>query len=369
MEIKIEKQELQRQLQLVQGIAERKTTMPILSNVLITAKDKKISLTGTDLEVAVICECKADVLEEGNVTVQAKGLFDIVKELSEDVVHIKTNEKHWLEISCGKSEFKLVGLSGDEYPALPTKGEGVSFSLPSSVITEMFSKTSFSMSNDEARYNLNGVLLETEEENGKNILRMVSTDGHRLSIVDRDLEGVKLKRPVILPRKGVSELKRLLETQHETFSFWIDPKYAIAHCGDVTLIIRLIDGQFPPYRQVLPKKAGKILNVDRKEIYHALKRVSAMSSDRSKGVKFHIAPKVTELSTSNPDFGQAKEDVEVEYHGQSFDIGFNGRYFLDALSSLKDETCSLEFGDDTSPCVFRSEFDTGYVHVIMPMRL
>ncbi len=370
MEIKIARSEILKGLTLVQSIVERKSTMPILANVLLEAGEKKLSITATDLEVGVNCSYQADVLTPGKVTVHAKSLYDIVKELPDDNVHFKMKDGNWVEIKCGKSKFRIVGLSPDEFPELPGRSDGETRRTEADIIREMIEKTAFAMSTDETRYNLNGVYTDLSGgENGTSV-KMVATDGHRLSIVSRDV-GAKWGFPKggIVPRKGVMELKRLCESGDTPVDIWADQKHMVAYRGNTTLVIRLIDGQFPPYEQVVPKKTKRIVSVDRNELIHALKRVSVMSTDRSRGVKFAVSPGNLDISASNPDLGEAKEELSANYKGESFEIGFNAKYFIDALGTVKDDQAVLQLGDETSPCVLASEYDREFTHVIMPMRL
>jgi len=338
---------------------------------LLEAGKKKLSITATDLEVGVNCSYPADVLTEGKVTVHAKSLYDIVKELPDDTVHFKMKSGNWVEIKCGKSNFRIVGLSPEEFPELPKRGAGETKRTDAAVVKEMIDKTAFAMSSDETRYNLNGVYTDLSgADDGKTVL-MVATDGHRLSIVKREV-GTKWNFPKggIIPRKGVMELRRLVENAGETaIDLWADNKHVIAYCENTTLVIRLIDGQFPPYEQVVPKKTKRTVAVNRDELIHALKRVSVMSTDRSRGVKFNISPGNLDISASNPDLGEAKEELSAEYKGESFEIGFNAKYFIDALSAIRDDQAVLQMGDETAPCVLSSEFDRNFTHVIMPMRL
>lgn len=370
MEIKIARSELVKGLGLVQSIVERKSTMPILANVLIEASKKSLALTATDLEVGINATYTADVLSEGKVTVHARSIYDIVRELPEDTVHIKVTEGHWVEIRCGKSSFRIVGLAPEEFPSLPTRGAGETKRTEAKIVREMIEKCAFAMSSDETRYNLNGVYTDfSGGENGNTIL-MVATDGHRLSIVKRDT-GSKWEFPKggIIPRKGITELKRLVDNGEAPVDLWMDQKHVIAYRENMTLVVRLIDGQFPPYEQVVPKKAKRIVAVSRNDLIHALKRVSVLSSDRARGVKFSISPNNFDIMASNPDLGDAKEELAATYKGESFEIGFNARYFIDAFSAVEDEQAVLQLGDDTAPCVLQSEFDRGFTHVIMPMRL
>jgi DNA polymerase-3 subunit beta len=369
MEIKISRSEILKGLGFVQSVVERKTTMPILANVLLEAKNKKLSVTATDLEVGLHGTYDAEVISSGKVAVHARSMYDIVKELPEDLIHIKVVSGNWVEVVCNKSNFKIVGLSADEYPSLPKKGDGNTVKIHGSTITDMLDKTSFAMSTDETRYNLNGVFLDEKKTGKENSIRMVATDGHRLSIVERPSSSVmNLGKGVIVPRKGVVELKKLLDDDGE-IELWIDTKHLIAYKGNITLIVRLIDGQFPPYEQVIPKTTKKVVSIKKEEISKALRRVSVLSTDRSRGVKFSFSPKNLDIYASNPDMGEAHEEVSIKYTGESFDIGFNAKYVLDALSAIDDEESVLQLGDETSPCVLRSEKDKGFTHVIMPMRL
>ncbi|MFH0800659.1 MAG: DNA polymerase III subunit beta [Pseudomonadota bacterium] len=369
MEIKIARGELLKGLGLVQGIVERKTTMPILVNVLLEATAKKLSITATDLEVGINCTYPADVIANGKVAVHARSIYDIARELPDDTVHIAVKDGNWIEMSCGKSRYKIVGLSSEEFPALPTRGQGDVWRIDGSLLSQMIDKTSFAMSTDETRFNLNGVYVDPTGKD-KTKLKMVATDGHRLSIVERDV-GTKcsIQKGAIIPRKGVQEIKKLVDSGDEPLDLWVDSKHIMAYKGNVTLVVRLIDGQFPPYEQVVPKQSKRVVQVQRDNLIHALKRVSVLSTDRSRGVKFAVSSKNIDISSSNPDLGEAREEIETTYKGESFEVGFNAKYFLDALASVNDEMAVLEMGDETAPCVLRSETDKGFTHVIMPMRL
>ena len=370
MEIKIARGELLKGLSTVQGIVERKTTMPILANVLMEAKGRLLTLTATDLEVGVINSRPAEVIRDGKLAIHARGLYDIVRELSEEIVHLNSTENHWVEISCGKARFKIVGLSPEEFPAIPKKGSGIEVNIAPEVINEMIEKTAFAMSVDETRYNLNGIYIEQAKVGQIDLLRMVSTDGHRLSIIDREINGKwKLPKGIIIPRKGIFELKRLVENAEGEINLTIDEKHTIATNKGTTLVIRLIDGQFPPYKQVLPSQLKHTIIINRQTMLHVLKRVSVLSVDRSRGVKFSFSPKNLEVSTSNPDFGEAREELNIDYKGEKFEIGFNARYFIDVLNVIDDEEAEFQMGDDTTPCILKSGRDKGFTHIVMPMRL
>ncbi|HPQ80811.1 MAG TPA: DNA polymerase III subunit beta, partial [bacterium] len=326
--------------------------------------------TATDLEVGLNCILQGEVLAGGKVTVHARSIYDIVKELPEEVVHLTVKDGSWIEIRCGKSRYRIVGLSPDEFPELPSKGQGDVWRIDGALLGQMIERTSFAMSGDETRFNLNGVYLDPVKSKEEAKLKMVATDGHRLSIVEREV-GAKcgIQKGAIVPRKGVSELKKIIESGEAPLDMWLDSKHLIVFRDNVTLAIRLIDGQFPPYEQVVPKSSKRVVSVERGALIHALKRVSVLSTDRARGVKFSVSTKNLEIFASNPDLGEAREELEADYKGETFEVGFNARYFIDALDAIEDDRAVLQMGDETSPCIIRSEKDRGFTHVIMPMRL
>ena len=370
MEIKIEKEILSQGLAWMQSVVDRKTTMPILSNVLLEAKNNSLTLSATDLEVGVVGVVKAEVIEAGKMTVPARSLYEVVKELPNQLVSIKEGQNHWIEIKCAKSQFKLVGMNAAEFPNLPKRTDGNGFQLDAKTLLEMIQKVDFAMSTDETRYNLNGILVETGSKEGKNYLKLVATDGHRLSLSERTIDKkVPLNKGVIFPKKGVAEIKRLLEGKEGEVQFWVGEKHAVIDKDEKSLMIRLIDGQFPPYTNVIPQKQKKVLSSPRDVLIQALRRVAVVTTDRSRGVKFSISPGNLEISVNNPDLGEAKEELAVQYKGATFSVGFNAAYFLDCLGVMEDEQIVLQLNDDVSPCLIQSEFDRGFTHVIMPMRI
>lgn len=368
MEIKIQREALINGLYLTQSVIEHRSTMPILSNALIEAKGKSVYFTATDLQVGVVAREPADVSGSGKVLIPVKNLYDIAKELQGDIVTIKTTSNNWIEIVSGKSKFKIMGASADEFPSLPSS-DGVEFNIDAKAFTEMIDKVGYAMSNDETRYTLNGVYLEQASGGGKSALRMVATDGHRLSYSERPVKSAKIGKGVIIPKKGVWELKKILEDVEGDFTLQIGEKTISMVTKNVTFVCRLIDGQFPPYSQVIPKDSNRVLSVDRKLLIQCLRRTSLIANEKSKGVKFSVSPGNLDISSSNPDVGEAKEELTCVYKGETFDVGFNASYFIDILNVLEDDKAVLELKNDTSPCVIRSEFDKGFLSVVMPMRL
>jgi DNA polymerase-3 subunit beta len=377
MEFKIKRNDFLNALSWTQSVVEKKTTMPILSNALLEVGNQKVRIIATDLEVGVMTQVEAHVAHEGKICVLAKSLHDIVRELPNEEIQIRQKDETRIEISAGKSQFKIVGMSPDEFPTLPMANEKNSYSLEAKGLKGMLDKTLYAISNDESRYNLHGVYLE---QTGEKTLRMVATDGHRLSYVDREVSyPVQLPKGVIIPKKAVYEMKRLVggtdasDSQEgdvqEPVRLVVDGRNFVSQRGDVTLIARLIDGEFPDYKAVIPKKQEKGLIVDRQSLMGALKRVSLLLGDRARGIKFSISSGLLELAASNPDLGEAHEELGVDYKGEKLGIGFNPRYFLDILNILEDEKVVIEFNGEVGPCAIRSQLDRGFLSVIMPMRI
>ncbi len=373
MEIKIQKKDLMKGLAWTQSVVERKSTMPILANCLLSAKNKVLTISATDLEIGVVVDIPCETPGEGSVTANARALFDIVKELSDDKIHITVLPNNWLQIQSGKSQFKIVGLAATEFPSLPSGDSSDTVTMPIESFREMIAKTSYAMSTDETRYTLNGVFLDLVKDPADKDalrLRMVATDGHRLSYADRPVQGKwKLDKGVIVPRKGILEWKKLLEGEGGEFSAAFDPKHVTIRRDNVTLVIRLIDGQFPPYNQVIPKEHKWTIAVDRQSLMQALRRCQLVTTEKSRGVQFRLSPGHMDISAQNPDVGEAHEELKVNYRGETFDLGFNARYFLDLLAVIEDEQAVLELKGEMGPCTVRSEFDRAFLAVIMPMRL
>jgi DNA polymerase-3 subunit beta len=375
MELKIGAAELATALGRSQGIVEKKSTMPILSHVLLEArKGNELVVSATDLDLAVSSEHPCEVLKDGALAVSARHLYDIVKALPEQQVTLKRAHNNYLEVRSGPSEFRIVGLPAEDFPALP-RFEKVSFTdvVPEDLLG-MIERTFFAVSTDETRYNLNGVFFEPSAE----VLRLVATDGHRLSLVERPAGGsFGLKRGVILPKKGLQELRKLLAEAAEAGAEKSETKLgfventAILRRPGVVLSMRLIEGLFPDYRQVIPKQGEKTVRLGRDRFLETLRRISLLSTDKAHAVKLELAKETLRVLSQNPDLGEAKEDVPVEYAGEALKIGFNARYLMDVLGVIRSKEVALELADDLSPGVIRGgdEADQGFTAVVMPMRI
>ena len=374
MEMKMGVQELARALARSQGIAEKKSTMPILSHVLLEVqKSGELTVSATDLDVAVQGQHRCEsVAKEGKVAVPARNLFEIVKALPETTASLRKTQNNYLEVRSGSAEFRIVGLPAEDFPTLP-KPEKVPFvEIDAATMLGLIERTAFAVSTDETRYNLNGVFFEPQ--GGK--LRLVATDGHRLALAEADVPGdFKLKKGVILPKKGLFELKKLLaeaveggEEKPAAELGFVESSAVVRRAG-VTLVMRLIEGTFPDYRQVIPKAGEKHLKVGRARLLETLRRISLLASDKSHAVKLDLGKGNLRVLSQNPDLGEGKEDVTVEYQGDPLKIGFNARYLIDVLQVLGAEDVSLELADDLSPGVLRPVGEEGYTAVIMPMRI
>lgn len=371
MEFRIQTKELGKSLYMAQGIVDKKAVMPILSNVLINASaDGKLSITATDLEVGMICEQAADVSQEGGITVSARHLYDIVRNLPGDKVAVRSMENNWVEVNCENVEYKMMGLSPEEYQGLPDITKAKVFKVDPTELREMIEKTIYAVSSDETRYNLNGAFLEKIGDTG---FRMVATDGHRLSMIDAKLAEDPGNSPfgegVIVPRKGLLEIRRLLESYEGDCLLGVDGNNLVFKMSGVIVVMRLLDGQFPDYRQVVPDNQKVLLKMDRKRLIDSLRRVSILSNDKTLGMLLTLKGGQLKVSTSNPDLGEAKEEMDVEYSGQGLTVGFNWRYLLDVLGAIETEIVDLSLEDDLSPAVFRPAGERAYTCVVMPMRL
>jgi DNA polymerase III subunit beta len=368
MEIKAKRGDLLATLYWTQSIVERRNTMPILANVLIESLKNDIRITATDLEVGVRGRLDGEVAKEGTITVNAKKLYEIIREVPDEQVQLKRLENEWVEIRSGKSVFKIVGMEAREFPQFPKfDSKGLS-TISASTIREMIERTIFSVSTDETRYSLNGVFIE-ENEKGK--VRMVATDGHRLAFDERNLSSLGLSKGVILPRKGLAELKKLLESGEDgVVSMGFKENMGLAIKDKVELFMRLIEGDFPDYTKVIPKGNPNIAKIEHNEFLQAIRRVSILSSERYKGIKLEFKEDRVSISANNPDLGEAVEEIEADYKGKPVAIGFNARYLIDALAVLGgDGDIEIELKDELSPSIIRKGGDEGYIYVLMPMRL
>ncbi len=370
MDIKIKKGDLVNLLRWSQGIAEKKTTMQILANILLEAADKRLRVTATDLEVALTAETETENKVQGRWVINARHLYEIVREAPAEEIQLLRHEANGLKVVSGKAEFRMMGMNPDDFPALPTLQGKEEVVLDPEDLSEMIDNTFYAASNDETRYILNGLLFTLVKGTGGNQLRVVATDGHRLSYSERKVDPQwNLPKGILVPRKGIQELKKLLQEGTGDLLVTSDERGIRFRRGPVTLMVRLIEGEFPSYEQVIPSKTERVVSLDRSLLAGALKRASILSSSEGRGIRMGFSPNLLEISSAHPDAGETREELPIDYRGNRFEVAFNPRYFLDLLAVLEDEKVVLELKDDVSPCVVRSEFDKGFLALVMPMRL
>jgi len=374
MKLVITKAELIRGIARIQAIVEKRNSMPILANVLLEARgegeDGELELAATDLEVGIRGLHSANVSSAGALTVSAKKLFEITRELPDEPIHLEATPNAYLTIRCARAEFTLSGTSSEEYPTLPTFTPEKVVPVQATTLSQMIERTMYAASADETRYNLNGVYLEVLSDTGK--LRMVATDGHRLALVDRSVgeDATALASGVIIPKKGLAELKRLVdEDDADEIELAFEGNNGLAKRGNVTLVMRLIEGEFPNYQQVIPEALEQNLVLPVESLLHALRRVSLLSSERSRAVTLELADGKLMMTSSNPDQGDAREELDVDYAGEKLAIGFNSQYLIEALKVSGAKEVRFGFRDDLSPTQLVPTDDPDTLAVVMPMRI
>jgi DNA polymerase-3 subunit beta len=364
MEVTLNRDAFLKGLQMVQNIVEPRQTLPILANVLLETDGDTVRLTATDLEVGARVSVPARVAGKGAITVSARKLAEIVKELPAADLALRVQDNASVAIKCGTASYKLVGMAPDDFPPVVPNEKATWLKVEGKTLREMLGQTSFAVSHDETRYALNGVLFALA---GKDA-RLVATDGHRLAMARRTLGNVGAATTGIVPRKAITEIMRVLGTG-EDVEIALTENQFVLQMPNFIMTARLIEGQFPNYEAVIPKAHPGKLVISRAALTSALRRVAVMAEERNKPVKFALTPSVLKLSASSQDLGEAEETLDVDYAGAEVTIGFNSRYLLDAISPIEKDQVIVEFKDGLSPGVIRSVEDEGYCCVIMPMRI
>jgi DNA polymerase-3 subunit beta len=347
------------------GVVERRQTMPILANVLLQAKNGSVTITATDLEVELVARTEAEVGAAGEVTVPGRKFLDICRALPEDAKVAISLSGDKLSIKSGKSKFSLTTLPAAEFPTVEDINAGQSVELPQAKLAYLLQKTHFAMAQQDVRYYLNGLLLETS----KNMLRAVATDGHRLSLCQVTLDDAKLpEQQVIVPRKGVLELQRLMSGEGD-LKIELGSNHVRIQLEGIRFTSKLIDGRFPEYERVIPKDTSNKLEANREAFRGALQRTAILSNEKYRGIRLVIRGKIIMLQAHNPEQEEAEEELEIAYKGDDIEIGFNVNYLLDALGAIESETVSLALVDGNSSCLLREPGNDDCKYVVMPMRL
>lgn len=370
MEFTVRKFDLLQELTLIQGVVERKTTIPILANVLVKAESGELGIVATDLEIGLKSVCVSKTTVPGTMTLPAKRLYEIVRALPDKEIKFKRGEANWVTVTCGSSRFRIAGLPQEDFPALPTP-KAIVGKIPPDVLAKLISRTIFAISTEDSKFTLSGALLLLKPGS----ITMVATDGHRLAHVEKAeaLEEVTEEIKVLVPKKAMSELVRMIaeNTDAERIGFSRDDNHLFFDMGKRLLISRMLTGQFPNYEAVLPRNNDRLVTLNREEIAAAIKRVAILSDERSHTVKIALGNGAMEITASHTDLGEAHETIEVDYNKEDLQVGFNYQYLLDFLTTADEPDVSFEFKDSESAAQLRTQppSDYNYRYVVMPMRI
>lgn len=362
MKIQIFKDDLLNNIQIVQNIVSSKSTLPILSNILFEASGDNLKLTATDLDIGILVTTSANIQEDGAITIPAKRLFEIIRDLPEGNVNILVRKNNMVIIESQKCHFKLMGLPKDEFPKLPTLEDKKVVKIEQKTLKRMLNLTHFAISHDETRYILNGILMEFKQDT----LKLVATDGRRLALIERKLNThLNQEIKIIVPTKAIQELVRNLKDE-DMVSIVLGFNQVMFDLSGMLIISRLIEGEFPNYQQVIPQPVDNKIKIDKEGFMSALKRASLLSTPDYQAIKLDIFKNKMVISKSTPDIGESKEEIDIEYGAKELAVGFNPNYLIDVLKNLKTEDVLLELADSEKPGVIRQD---GYIYVVLPMRL
>jgi DNA polymerase-3 subunit beta len=368
MNLTIAKEQILNGLQAVQNVVSARTTLPILSNVLMSVKGENLELTATDLDVTVACMVEAKVKKGGAATVPAKRLFGIVRELNGSEIDVEVDDKNICSIRCGSSFYRIHGLAADEFPPLPKFKDDKKVTLPQETVKAMLRKTSFAISTDESRYVLNGIYISLKDHK----MTVVATDGRRLALVDEEVDiAEKSEGEIIIPAKAVNELNRLLQDKGEIVVKFGENQASFALKDEkgfsVLVVTKLIEGNYPNYRQVIPSEVKERVPLAREEFLHALRRAEIMTSEKANSVKLAFGKNNLAITANSPEVGEARESLAVNYKGKEMAIAFNPKYLIDPLNALTEDEVFFELTDELSPGVLK--INGPFLYVVMPMRM
>ncbi|MBU0682033.1 MAG: DNA polymerase III subunit beta [Proteobacteria bacterium] len=372
--VNIAKDDLLNGLASLQNITAKKGTIAILSNVLISTGNDMVELTCTDLEIGMRCRLPAEILSPGSITLPCKKLFEIVREASCNHIHIEEKENSWVQVSVETGDYNIAGMESEEFPNFPEYNSDNLITVEAGNIQELIDKTIFSIANEgESQFTLTGVLVENKERDNQKFLRFVSSDGHRLTLMQvpmsADIDSLNIKKNTLIPRKGVQEMRKFCDGIEEV-SFAIEEKQAVLKTERDILIIRLLNGDFPDYKPLVDIiNREKYVEIAKEPLVHAFRRMNLFAEDKFNIVQFSLMPGKIVLSSQSLDIGNAREEIDVEYSGDELKLGFNGKYFLETLSVMKSDKVRVYISSNESPCMVLSENDPEFISIIMPMHL
>ena len=375
LSINVSKEDFLPALNSLQSITGKKGTMAILANVLIQTQDNFIELIATDLEVGIKKNVAAEIISPGALTLPAKILYEIVRESGSDNIIIEEKDKNWARIKAGTSMYNLAGTSSEEYPNFPEYSEDSLVTIPCDFIKELIDKTIFSAAQErESNYTLTGILLEkNKDEEGKNSLRMVSSDGHRLSLMEKELDkesgDILIEKNTLIPKKGVLEIKKACEGQ-KNIAIGSDKKQIVIKTRNSLMIVRLMNGEFPDYNSIVNViEKNNFIEIERIGFLESLKRTNLFTEDTFNAIQLNVAENKLILTSQNMDYGNAKDEIGINYDGEPMELGFNCKYFIDTLQVMKSDTVKVFVNSDQSPCLIEGDDDPGFISIIMPMKI
>lgn len=370
MEFKINRNTFLDGIQKTLGIVEKKTTTPILNNVLLKTEHNKLKIVATDREISLISDFDADIAEKGEITLSAKKLYEMVREIQGDVIHLTKSANNIVKVTCQRAVYKIPGLTADDFPSVGDIQDVQFFNIPGSAVKDLINKTSFAMAFDESRKNLNGVLLETTSDGTTHVWRMVATDGHRLAVAKAITPEPcpELAKGVIIPRKGLMEVKKIIDVQ-DNVSIGIHKNMFVVKTDNTILKVNLVDGEYPDYKRVIPAEKGVSVMLDKESFLHALRRMNVVSSERYSGVIITFAAGKMTLNSTNLDVGEATEEIDINYTGEDMDVGFNVNYVIDAISVISTDNIIMEVGVGLKPTLIKPAEDDNYLCIVMPLKI
>jgi len=372
MEFNVKREIFLTGIQKTLGIVEKKTTMPILSNLLLRAADDRLTIIATDREIGLVADYEAEIIQGGEITLSARKLHEMVREIQGEKIHVVKNERDMVMITCNKAVYRIPGIPADDYPVVAGQEEIPQCRIKGGILKELIRKTAFAMSTDETRKTLNGVFLEVEKSVETSMIKMVATDGHRLALMKIDTgekDFLGLEKGVIVPRKGIGEIRRLVDEETGDMFLGIGKGMLMIKTDHTLLKVSLIDGEYPDYRRVIPVEKGLVVTLEKDKFMHALRRMSVISSERYNGVIITISEGRLVMNSTNPDVGEANDEIDISYSGEERSTGYNVTYLADAVEVTEEGQVEFEIGAGMKPGVVRSIGNENYFCIVMPLKL
>ena len=370
MEFKIKRNTFFDGIQKTLGIVEKKTTTPILNNVLLKTQQNKLKIIATDREISLLCEYDAQIAENGEITLSAKKLYEMIREIQGEDVHFTKSANNIVKITSEMAVYKIPGLPADDFPTIVDSHVDNFAHISGAAFKDLISKTSFAMALDESRKNFNGVFLETSTDGTNHIWRMVATDGHRLAVakVNTTKAGLNTGKGIIIPRKGLMEVRKITDV-HETISVGIDKSMLVVKTDNAVLKVSLVDQDYPDYKRVIPTEKGVEVTMDKESLLRALRRMNVVSSERYSGVIISFTGGKMTLNSTNLDVGEATEEIFIDYNGEDADVGFNVNYLIDAVSAVGTKNIIMEIGSGLKPTLIKPSEGDDYLCIVMPLKI